>query len=452
MITQLEAFDGNFLLVRGAGGTFCAGADLNVVQKMSSPAQGAEMCQYMTHTLNRMLRLPLVSVACIEGYALGGGAELATACDYRIMDAKSTIRFKHATMGLTPGWGGAKRLHDIVSRRDALRLLTTAQSVDPVLALRIGLCDHVADSDMQSAALRFLEPFLQIAQSNPKAVRAAKRIIAAADSPDFPATEAAEFGRLWGSEENLSAVSATLDGLRKPGSPKSDPAVAALPSGGRATGLVPLPSDPQSIRPLSPRFSAFRPHPWHGVDSGPDAPEVVTAYIEITPYSTVKYECDKGSGFLKVDRPQRMNALPPTLYGFVPRTYCGAGIAALAGAARGDGDPLDICVISERTIDRADILLRARVVGGLLMVDNGEADDKIVAVLEGDAVWGDIRELASLPAALVARLRHYFETYKLEPGKNPVRIHEVYGRERALKVVRTSLADYTSEIARSDAH
>lgn len=198
---------------------------------------------------------------------------------------------------------------------------------------------------------------------------------------------------------------------------------------------------------MLPRFAQFRPHPWHGLDIGPDAPNVVTAYIEITPYSTVKYEVDKVSGFLKVDRPQRMNALPPTLYGFLPRTYCGSRIAAMAGTPEGDGDPLDICVLSERAIDRADIILRARVVGGLLMKDKGEADDKIVAVLEGDAVWGDVRELADLPPALVARLRHYFETYKLEPGKNPVTVDLEYGRDRALAVIRAAMADYDAEIA-----
>lgn len=196
---------------------------------------------------------------------------------------------------------------------------------------------------------------------------------------------------------------------------------------------------------MRPPFSLHRPHPWHGLPAGPQLPEVVTAYIEITPYSTVKYEVDKASGFLKVDRPQRMNALPPTLYGFVPRTYCGSAVAALAGTARGDGDPLDICVLSERPIDRADILLNARIVGGLLMVDGGEADDKLVAVLDGDAVWGETRELDALPPALVARLRHYFETYKLEPGGNPVRIAESYGRERAWRVLAAAQADYEAE-------
>ena len=196
-----------------------------------------------------------------------------------------------------------------------------------------------------------------------------------------------------------------------------------------------------------PTFSAFRPHPWHGLSPGPDAPAIVTAYIEITPFSTIKYEVDKPTGFLKIDRPQRLSALPPTLYGFVPQTWCGPGVAALAKTERGDGDPLDICVLSERPVDRADIILRARVLGGLLMVDKGEADDKIVAVLEGDALWGQFEELAQLPEALLSRLRHYFETYKLEPGQNPVRINEVYGRARAFEVIRVAMADYAKEYA-----
>jgi inorganic pyrophosphatase len=159
----------------------------------------------------------------------------------------------------------------------------------------------------------------------------------------------------------------------------------------------------------------------------------------------VKYEVDKATGFLQVDRPQRLSALPLTLYGFVPRTWCGPRIAAIAGTPAGDGDPLDICVLSERPIDRADIILRARVVGGLLMVDNHEADDKIIAVLADDAVWGAVEDITGLPETLVARLRHYFETYKLEPGRNPVRIDERYGRDRAFQVVEAAMQDYAAE-------
>lgn len=191
-------------------------------------------------------------------------------------------------------------------------------------------------------------------------------------------------------------------------------------------------------------FYRWRPHPWHGLDRGPNPPEVVHAYIEITPFDTVKYELDKPTGFLRVDRPQRTSSSPPALYGFVPRTYCGARVGALLPeASKGDGDPLDICVISERPIDRSDVIVNARVVGGLPMVDNDEADDKIVAVLENDHLWGHVNDLTELPPVLVERLRHYFETYKLVPGEeNAVAIGPAYGRERALAVVRGSMADY----------
>lgn len=169
----------------------------------------------------------------------------------------------------------------------------------------------------------------------------------------------------------------------------------------------------------------------------------MNAYIEITPFDTVKYESDKETGFLTVDRPQRSASLPPTLYGFLPRTYCGPRVAALCPAAHhGDGDPLDICVISERHITRADILLRARPVGGLRMVDDGEADDKILAVLDQDPVWGDAKDLPDLPQALVERLRHYFTTYKLMPGMPRTEIDLVYGRAHAEKVIAASMEDY----------
>jgi inorganic pyrophosphatase len=173
----------------------------------------------------------------------------------------------------------------------------------------------------------------------------------------------------------------------------------------------------------------------------------VTAFIEITPFDLIKYEVDKPSGYLKVDRPQRTSALPPTLYGFVPRTYCAARVSALMpGTTRGDGDPLDICVVSERPIQRSGVILEARVIGGLPMRDAGEADDKIVAVLSRDPVWSEVAELADLPAAFVGRLRHYFETYKLLPGdEDRVVLGESYGREHALAVVRAAMADYEQE-------
>jgi len=188
----------------------------------------------------------------------------------------------------------------------------------------------------------------------------------------------------------------------------------------------------------------FRPHPWHGLEVGPDPPEVLNAYIEITPFDLMKYEVDKVSGYLRVDRPQRSSAQHPTLYGFVPRTYCDERVRRLAPAAkRGDGDPLDVCVLSERAIARNEILVRCRVIGGFQMIDGGEADDKIISVLENDYVWGRARNLSDVPSVLVERLQHYFLTYKFVPGQRAqARIARVYGRVHALKVVRAAMSDY----------
>jgi inorganic pyrophosphatase len=196
-----------------------------------------------------------------------------------------------------------------------------------------------------------------------------------------------------------------------------------------------------------PPFYRWRPHPWHGLEVGPNPPSLVHAYIEITPFDHVKYEIDKKTGYLRVDRPQRTSSHPPTLYGFVPRTYCGHRIGGLSPKAeKGDGDPMDICVLTERNVDKAEVILNARVIGGMQMVDGGEADDKIIAVLDNDEFYGEIQDVSELPAVLVERLRHYFLTYKLVPGKeNKVSIEEIYGREQAEKVIKASMEDYVDE-------
>ena len=196
-----------------------------------------------------------------------------------------------------------------------------------------------------------------------------------------------------------------------------------------------------------------RAHPWHGVDIGPDAPRVLTAYIEIVPTDAVKYELDKDSGILKVDRPQQFSNVCPTLYGFVPRTLCAEDVGRFCEERTGrrgivgDGDPIDICVLTERPITHGDILVRARPIGGLRMIDGDEADDKIVAVLENDAVYGALQEIAECPAALVERLRHYFLTYKQSPdgSRRRVEITHVYGRDDAHEAVRRSRQDYARE-------
>lgn len=191
-------------------------------------------------------------------------------------------------------------------------------------------------------------------------------------------------------------------------------------------------------------FYRWRPHPWHGLDIGRRAPDVVNAYIEMTPFDSVKYEVDKTTGYLRVDRPQLTSSMPPTLYGFIPRTYCGVRVQALSPmSGEGDGDPLDICVITERPINRGEVILRARVVGGVQMIDGGEADDKIIAVLHEDRFWADVTDLEQIPGALRDRLHHYFETYKLTPGgEADVKIVEMYNAERAKEVVVAARDDY----------
>ena len=191
-------------------------------------------------------------------------------------------------------------------------------------------------------------------------------------------------------------------------------------------------------------FYRWRPHPWHGLEVGPDPPSLVHAYIEITPFDVVKYEVDKTTGYLRVDRPQRTSSVPPTLYGFIPRTYCGERVKALSPRSkRGDGDPLDICVVSERPIARSEVILIAQVVGALQMLDGGEADDKVIAVLENDNFWGQVKDISDLPGILVERLEHYFSTYKMVPGReHTVSIEAVLGRDGAQQLISAAMQDY----------
>lgn len=190
-------------------------------------------------------------------------------------------------------------------------------------------------------------------------------------------------------------------------------------------------------------------HPWHGVPIGNDAPAEVTVFIEIVPRDTVKYEVDKETGYLKIDRPQQYSNVVPANYGFIPQTYCSERIAALARSKTsveitdGDGDPLDILVLSEHHIPRGDILLKARPIGGFCLIDNHEADDKIIAVLKGDKVFEQYREISELPKGILERFEHYFLTYKSLPdAPNVCEIAYSYGRDGAFDVIEKAIQDY----------
>jgi inorganic pyrophosphatase len=190
-------------------------------------------------------------------------------------------------------------------------------------------------------------------------------------------------------------------------------------------------------------------HPWHGIGIGDDAPDEVTVFVEIVPSDTVKYEVDKETGYLKIDRPQQYSNVVPANYGFIPQTYCGQAIAELARSGSGktvsdgDNDPLDILVLSEHHIPRGDIILKARPIGGFCLLDAGEADDKIIAVLKGDKVYGQYQEIDELPDGILERIKHYFLTYKALPGAaNACEIAYTYGRGAAHRVITTAADDY----------
>lgn len=211
-------------------------------------------------------------------------------------------------------------------------------------------------------------------------------------------------------------------------------------------------SDPKAPTPVVP----YQAHPWHGISVGDCAPDIVASFIEMVPTDTVKYEVDKRSGHLKLDRPQKFSSQCPAPYGFIPQTYCGERCGQYAGDKTGrtgiigDGDPLDICVLTDRPISRGEILLTARPIGGLRMVERAEADDKIIAVLLGDPTFGELTDVSQLPRAVVDRLRHYFLTYKAIPGEENAKItvDPVYSAMEARSVLRAARADYAARFER----
>ena len=194
----------------------------------------------------------------------------------------------------------------------------------------------------------------------------------------------------------------------------------------------------------------YKSHPWHGVHIGKDAPKIVTAFIEVVSTDTVKYEIDKESGYLMIDRPQKYSNVVPAIYGFIPQTFCGERVGKICAAKaneesiKGDGDPIDIVVLTEKSIAHGDILVKARPIGGFRMIDGEEADDKIVAVLYNDVVYSHFDDITDCPEIIIQRLKHYFMTYKDMPGiERGTRIIETYGTKEAHEVILASMEDYS---------
>lgn len=193
----------------------------------------------------------------------------------------------------------------------------------------------------------------------------------------------------------------------------------------------------------------YKSHPWHGVELGDKSPECLTCFIEMVSTDTVKYEVDKVSGYLKLDRPQKYSNVVPAMYGFLPQTFSGSSVAQYCmeksgkSDIKGDGDPIDVCVLTEKVISHGDILVQAIPIGGFRMIDGNESDDKIIAVLRNDAVYGGYKDISDCPDMVVDRLKHYFLTYKDLPGMDhKVEITHTFGVEEAHEIIRRSSDDY----------
>jgi inorganic pyrophosphatase len=201
----------------------------------------------------------------------------------------------------------------------------------------------------------------------------------------------------------------------------------------------------------------YKSHPWHGVDIGQEAPEIIMSFIEMVPTDTVKYEVDKVTGYLRIDRPQKYSNVVPALYGFIPQTYSGKKVAEYAMEKtkykdiKGDGDPIDICILTEKEIAHGDILAKAKPIGGFRMIDGKEADDKIIAVLNNDAFYSHYNDISELPELVTDRLKHYFLTYKDLPGsKANTEITHNYAKEEAHEVIKRAMDDYQTKFTSLD--
>ncbi|MGL1888784.1 MAG: inorganic diphosphatase [Reichenbachiella sp.] len=172
-------------------------------------------------------------------------------------------------------------------------------------------------------------------------------------------------------------------------------------------------------------------NPWHDVRIGKESPDVVNAIIEIPTNSRAKYELDKESGLLKMDRVLYSSINYPANYGFIPRTYCD------------DDDPLDILVLSQIEVVPMCIV-QAKVIGVMGMLDEGEADDKIIAVALNDMSVNHLNDIEELPAHFIKQLRNFFEDYKKLENKT-VKVEDFQNKEAAMKIIDKSIEDYQAK-------
>ena len=206
-INELEKWNtGKGLILAGAGGTFCSGGDRDLVEILNK-SDGVLMSEFMHTVTNKLFNLPLVSAAVINGYALGGGACLATACDFRIMSSSAKIGFVQVRMNVSPGWGGGARLVKLVGRSKALELMMSGRIVDSGFAQECGLANEIIpdNTDICQEGENWL---LNSVRGNADTIQVLKRIVATAADNDMKSSLAAErqeFSKLWASPLHLEA-------------------------------------------------------------------------------------------------------------------------------------------------------------------------------------------------------------------------------------------------------
>ena len=171
-------------------------------------------------------------------------------------------------------------------------------------------------------------------------------------------------------------------------------------------------------------------HPWHDISFGEESPQIVQAIIEISRGSKAKYEVDKESGLLKLDRVLHAAFYYPINYGFIPKTFAG------------DNDPLDILVLSQIDFEPLSIV-SAKVIGVMRMIDKG-IDDKIIAVCQNDISVSHINSLEELPPHLMSEIKHFFEQYK-KLEQTTVKVDEFYGKEKAYEIINESVIEYKNK-------
>jgi len=209
IVNTLEEWkEGKGVILHSIGDTFCSGGDLNTVRHISNPDDGFKMSTLMHDSLSRLHQLPLVSVALIQGKAIGGGAELATACDYRLFTTQGEIGFVQGRMGVVTGWGGGSRLVHLVGRQKALDLLLTSKQLSATDAVEMGIANEIIKNPSES--LEETKNWLSLRLNHDKEiVHALKEIVATASIAPIEASlknERSIFAMLWGGDANKRAL------------------------------------------------------------------------------------------------------------------------------------------------------------------------------------------------------------------------------------------------------